>query len=173
MWILTGTGNFYFCVYINTFIHKHSFSLPPLDFLIILFSIKTCSLSVKVGFPSEFNISRISDSNFFFLGFTPLCSYTTHCVKWKLRSCAQDKYPYFYHCSQQLSCLNGYSYNFMSTMIVFKEFYEYELITRYTIHIANLITDIVRLHATHLVPTFPTKISIMPFIQQCCGRRIE
>lgn len=44
---------------------------------------------------------------------------------------------HFYHCGQQFSCQNGYSYDFISTMIFFKEFYEYELVIHYGIHIAN------------------------------------
>lgn len=43
----------------------------------------------------------------------------------------------FYHCSQQFSFQNGYSYDFMSTMIFFKELYEYEAIIHFSIHKAN------------------------------------
>lgn len=113
-------------IYTYTYLKKHAFPLPPLYFLIILFCIKTYCLSINISFPSEFRISRISDSNFFFMGFTPLCSYSKYFyVKWKLRSCAQDTCT-FLLLYQQFSRQNGYRYNFMRTMIFFKEFYEYE-----------------------------------------------
>lgn len=51
----------YIYTYIHKYRHKHASLLPPPDFLIILFCIKTCSLSTNIGFPSEFRISRSSD----------------------------------------------------------------------------------------------------------------
>lgn len=67
-----------YTIYTYTYLKKHAFPLPPLYFLIILFCIKTYCLSINISFPSEFRISRISDSNFFFMGFTPLCSYSKY-----------------------------------------------------------------------------------------------
>lgn len=80
------------CMCVHTYIYTQTHtSLPPLNVLIILFDIKKCSLSINISFPSEFRISRISDSNLFFLGFIPLYSYTKYCyVLWKFRPCTQD-----------------------------------------------------------------------------------